>query len=403
MGAVTPLGVDEETTWQNILAGQCAIKRITAFDLSDYKAQNGAEVNNEQFTAAMKTHQLNSVTDRTVDFAMTAAAEALEEAGLRNADPLIETEMAVILGTGIGCNHSLLNAINTYIAKGVKGVRPTSVPRIMSNAISSQISMKFRLNGPNYVIISACTSATTAIGTAYRMIKEGNIDMALTGGADAVFDPMVYAGWNQLGVISCNPVPEKSCRPFDAGRDGCVLGEGAGILVLESLESAQRRNVAIRGEICGFGESSDALHITRPNPEGQARAIRNALKSAEMTPASIGFINAHGTATKANDECESKSIRLAMGNETDRIPVASNKSYFGHMLGASGAIETIITALGLEKGIMPGNLNLDNPDPLCNLHFVGREPMRTDTSVAMKNSFGFGGNNAVLILRRYKD
>jgi len=403
MGAITPLGVDEETSWQNLLAGKCAIKRITGFDTTDYKALNGAEVNNDLFSAAMKARQLISTSDRTVDFAMAAAAEALEKAGLRNADPAIETEMAVILGTGIGCNHSLLNAVNTYMAKGVKGVRPTSVPRIMSNAISSHISMKFRLNGPNYVVISACTSATTAIGIAYRMIKEGNIDMALTGGSDAVFEPLVYAGWNQLGVISCNPVPEKSCRPFDAGRDGCVLGEGAGILVLESLENAQRRNIPIRGEICGFGESSDALHITRPSAEGQARAIRNALKSAGMTPASIGFINAHGTATKANDECESKSIRLAMGNEVDRIPVASNKSYFGHMLGASGAIETITTVIGLEKGIVPANLNLDNPDPLCNLCFVGKEPMRVDSPVAMKNSFGFGGNNAVLILTRYQE
>ncbi|OGV70746.1 MAG: hypothetical protein A2283_19220 [Lentisphaerae bacterium RIFOXYA12_FULL_48_11] len=403
MGAITPLGVDEETSWQNILAGKCGINRITALDTTDYKALNGAEVNNELLSVAMKARQINSTSDRTVDFAMAAAAEALEKSRLRNTDPAVETEMAVILGTGIGCNHSFFNAVNTYITKGVKGVRPTSVPRIMSNAISSQISMRFRLNGPNYVIISACASATTAIGVAYRMIKEGNIDMVLTGGTDAVFEPLVYAGWNQLGVISCNPVPEKSCRPFDAGRDGCVLGEGAGILILESLESAQLRNVPIRGEICGFGESSDALHITRPSPEGQARAIRNALKSADMKPASIGFINAHGTATKANDECESKSIRLAMEDETDRIPVASNKSYFGHMLGASGAVETITTVIGLEKGIVPANLNLDNPDPLCNLCFVGKEPMRIESPVAIKNSFGFGGNNAVLILRRYKE
>lgn len=403
MGAVGPLGVDEETSWQNMLAGKCGIGRITGLDTTGFKALNGAEVNNEQLATAMKARQINSTSDRTCDFALTAAAEALEKAGLRQSDPAIETEMGVILGTGIGCNHSFYTAVTNYIAKGVKGVRPTSIPRIMANAISSQISMRFRLNGPNYVIISACTSATTAIGQAYRMIREGHINMVLTGGADAVFEPYTYAGWNALGVISSNPAPEKSCRPFDAARDGCVLGEGAGILVLESLESAQRRNAPIRGEICGFGESSDALHITRPSPEGQARAIRNALKSADMTPASIGFINAHGTATKANDECESKSIRLAMENETDRIPVASNKSYFGHMLGASGAVETITTVIGLEKGVVPANLNLDNPDPLCNLCFVGKEPMRIEAPVAMKNSFGFGGNNAVLILRRFKE
>lgn len=403
MGTITALGLDESTFWQNIIAGKCGIRRISAFDLTDYKAKNGAEIDNEQFTSVMRTRQLTSVDDRTVDFAVAAAFEALEKSALKNVDGTHGKEMAVILGTGIGCNHSLLNANKSFTAKGIRGLRPTSVPRCMANAVSSQISMKFRLTGPNYVIVSACTSATTAIGVAYRMIKDGIIDMALAGGSDSVFDPFVYGGWNNLGVMSANPVPEKSCRPFDATRDGCVLGEGAGILVLESLESAQRRNVKIRGEICGFGESSDATHITRPSPEGQAIAIRNALKSAGMTPADIGFINAHGTATKANDECESKSIRLAMGKETERIPVASNKSLFGHMLGASGAIETIATAIGLEQNRMPPNLNLDNPDPQCNLCFVGKEAVKIDKPIAMKNSFGFGGNNAVLILRRYSD
>jgi 3-oxoacyl-(acyl-carrier-protein) synthase len=337
-----------------------------------------------------------------VDFALTAAAEALEQAGIRTAGPTTQaTEMGVILGSGIGCSHSLLTANEGYSSKGIKGVRPTTVPRCMANAISSQVSMKFRLTGPNYVVVSACTSATTAIGISYRMIKDGIIDMILTGGSDAPFEPRTYCGWNNLGVMSTNPEPEKSCRPFDADRDGCVLGEGAGMLVLESLESALKRKAVIRGEICGFGESSDASHITRPSPEGQASAITSALKSAGMTPADIGFINAHGTATETNDECEAKSIRLAMGTDTDRIPTVSNKSYFGHTLGASGAIETIVTILGLEKGVIPGNLNLDNPDPLCNLCLVGKEPLKISATAAMKNSFGFGGNNAVLILRRF--
>jgi len=276
------------------------------------------------------------------------------------------------------------------------------VPRCMANAVSSQISMRFRLTGPNYIVASACASATSAIGIAYRMVKDGAADMVLAGGVDAPFDAFAYGAWNNLGVMSTNPVPEKACRPFDKDRDGCVLGEGAGIMILESMESALNRKARIRGEICGFGESSDALHVTRPNPEGQALAIRKALSSAGMTPADISFINAHGTATEANDECESKSIRLAMGNETDRIPVSANKSYFGHMLGASGAVESIVTLLCLESGIIPPNLNLDNPDPLCNLNFVGKEPLRISASVAMKNSFGFGGNNAVLIMRRFE-
>jgi len=403
IGVVTSLGLDETTFWQNMVAGKCGINRIKAFDIANYKAQNGAEVDNEQLASVMAARQLKA-SDRTVDFAMAASVEALETAGLKPADVSPQsTEMAVILGTGIGCNHTLLSANEGFEARGIKGVRPTTIPRCMANAISSQISMKFKLTGPNYVVVSACTSATTAMGIAYRMVKDGTVDLALTGGTDAVFEHRIYAGWNNLGVMAVNPLPEKSCRPFDRDRNGCVLGEGAGILVIESLESALRRKARIRGEICGFGESSDASHITHPSPEGQAKAITNALKSAGMTPKDIGFINAHGTATRTNDECESQSIRLAMGGETDRIPVASNKSFFGHTLGASGAIETIATILGLEKKIVPANLNLDNPDPACNLNFVGNEPMPVTAKTAMKNSFGFGGNNAVLVLSRYED
>jgi len=402
IGVVSALGLDEETFWQNMIAGKCGIRQISAFDLTDYKARNGSEVNNEQLASVMKTRQIGN-SDRAIDLAMTASFEALESSGMNPANPSPQNiEMAVIIGSGAGCNQTMSAAHEAYETKGFKSVRPTIIPRSMANAISSQISMKFKFTGPNYVVVSACTSATTAIGIAYRMIKSGIVDLAITGGTDTVFERRIYAGWTKLGVMSTNPVPEKSCRPFDRDRDGCVLGEGAGILVLESLESALRRKVRIRGEICGFGESSDASHITHPSPEGQALAIRNALKSAGMTPKDIGFINAHGTATRTNDECESKSIRLAMETETDRIPVASNKSFFGHTLGASGAIETIVTLLGLEKKIVPANLNLDNPDPQCNLNFVGKEPMPLADKTAMKNSFGFGGNNAVLVLRRHE-
>lgn len=401
MGVVSALGLDEATFWQNLLAGRSGIGPLTAFDTTEYKCKNGSEIASDTITQALQTRTLIS-SDRTVDMALIASAQALESAGVIAGQPPYEPQnTTTIFGSGIGASHSLYQAFMGYSQKGLRGIRPTSVPRCMANAITAQISMKFRLTGPNYVIISACTSATNAIGTAFRMIRDGYADRVLCGGSDSVFDPFVYGGWNNLGVMSKNPDPAGACRPFDAARDGCILGEGAAALVLEPRDQALARGADIRAEICGFGGSSDAEHITTPSAEGQARAIRAALGSAGIEPGDVGFINAHGTATRANDECESRSIRLALGNVTDRVPVASNKSFFGHLLGAAGAIETFVTILGLESGKVPPNLNLDNPDPACNLNLVGKTAMEIASPIAMKNSFGFGGDNAVLVLRRW--
>lgn len=403
LGIVSALGLDDKTFWDALASGKSGIAGITAFDVTAYKCRCGSEVDTALFTQALQARKIPLCDDRTVDFALLASAQALDQAGIiQGPPPYSPCETATILGTGVGASHSLFNCFTSFAAKGLRGLRPSSVPRCMANAVSSQVSMRFRLTGPNYVIVSACTSATTAIGIGWRMIRDGLIDRVLCGGSDAPFDPFVFGGWNNLGVMSSNPEPARACRPFDSARDGCILGEGASVLVLESLDSARTRGARIRGEICGFGESSDAEHITRPSPEGQARAIRAALASAGMAPADIGFINAHGTATKANDECEAQSIRLALGPDADRIPVASNKSFFGHLLGAAGAIETLATLLALENSALPPNLNLDHPDPACHLNLVGKTAAPTTAAVAMKNSFGFGGNNAVLILKRFE-
>jgi 3-oxoacyl-[acyl-carrier-protein] synthase II len=310
---------------------------------------------------------------------------------------------ATIFGTGVGCSLSTAEAHRAFAAGGPRGVRPTAVPRCMANAISSQISMSFHLIGANYVTVSACTSSSTAIGIAYRMIRDGWAEQSLCGGADAPFEPVVFAGWDNLSAMSRNPDPQTACRPFDALRDGCVLGEGAGALVLESLESARRRGAKIHAEIAGYGESSDAGHITRPSVEGQARAMRTALESAGIKPPDLGFIDAHGTATKTNDECESQSIRAVLADAADRIPVSANKSAFGHLLGACGVVETIASILGLQRGVVPPNLNLTQPDPACRLNLVQSEPMALRATVAMKNTFGFGGCNAVLLLRKWAE
>ena len=402
MGAVSPLGLDEATLWGNMVSGRTGIGRVRAVDTKDLKTTVGAEVNDELLTAAMQARGLVK-SDRAVDMALAASGLALEQAGIiKGAGPYAHTEMPTIFGTAIGATQSSFGACASFAQKGVRGVRPTTVPRGMANAISAQISMKFRLTGANYVVVSACSSSTNAIGIAFRMIRDGYADMALCGGAEAPFEPFVFAAWNNLGVMSKNQDPAKACRPFDAARDGCVLGEGAGALVLETLESAQARNAKIRAEICGYGESSDAGHITTPSAEGQVRCMRAALECAGMNPADIGYINAHGTATKANDECEAESIRLTLGDAASTIPVGSNKSFFGHMLGGAGVMEVIVTVLGLEHRKVPPNLNLDNPDPACNLLLVGGTGMEVSSPAAMKNSFGFGGGNAVLIIKRWE-
>jgi 3-oxoacyl-[acyl-carrier-protein] synthase II len=273
----------------------------------------------------------------------------------------------------------------------------------MANAFCSQIAIRYRLTGPNYVMTSACTSSTTAIGVGFRMIKDGYIESALCGGADTIFDPFTLIAWDRLGVMSKSPDPASACRPFDSERDGCVIGEGAAMLVLESLASAQARGAEIHAEIIGYGESSDAKHITAPDPEGQARSIAAALDSAGITPDDVGYINAHGTATKANDPSETTAIRMALGNAADNAPTGSTKSYFGHLLGGSGAIETIGTVLTLKNDLIPANLNLNNPDPECSIALAGNSSQALKKPIALKNSFGFGGNNGVLVLKKWHE
>jgi 3-oxoacyl-[acyl-carrier-protein] synthase II len=399
---VSALGTDADATWQRMLAGQTGIGRLRAFDTTDYKVGIAAEVDNAAFTAAMEAGGLGQ-SDRTLDFAVFAAQRALAQAGrlVDTAAPAAQP-LPVIFGTGIGSQHSLYEANTRFAQQGVRGLRPTSIPRCMANAISARISMQFRLTGANYVVVSACTSASNAIGTAFRMVRDGYCGAALCGGSDATFDPFVYGGWNNLGVLSKRPDPATACRPFDRDRDGTILGEGAGALLLERLDDARARGAPIVGELLGYGESSDATHITRPSPEGQAAAIRAALADAGVVAGDVGLINAHGTATPANDACESQAIRLALGDAANNVPVSACKSYLGHTLGASGAIETILTLRCLQERYAPANLNIDNPDPACDVCLIGREGRAIGAPVAIKNSFGFGGGNAVIVLRRWE-
>lgn len=398
LGVACAIGTDVESFRTSLLAGRGGIAELRSLDTSEMKVGIGGEVEPDFVPAGLKRLRRRP-TDRAVDLGIVTAAQALEDAGLIDGAPPYEPQpVAVILGTAVGAAESNTTLQQRFAERGVRGLRPTSVPRVMDNAISGGISIHFRLTGANYVVISACTSATNAMGTAYRMVHHGYADTVLTGGADGFFDPFYYGVWNNLGVMSKNPDPARACRPFDAGRDGCVLGEGAGMLVFESWERARARGARIRGEVVGYGESSDASHITSPSAEGQAVAMRAALASAGVGPSDLGAVNAHGTATLANDVCESESIRAVLGAAAERAPVSANKSYFGHTLGASGAIESIAALLGIEQGRLPANLNLENPDPECQVRLVGGDAEALERPFVMKNSFGFGGSNGVLVL-----
>lgn len=403
-GIVSAIGCDVETVWRHLAEGRGGIAEIRGFDASANTVRHGAEVAPDALD-----HQKGKLrrADRTVRFAVEAARQALGEAGwdvepdARDTSLLTGGEaMACLWGCGCGPAGTLDESHARFGLKGPKGMRPSTVPNCMANSISASVSIHFGLGGSNQVMVSACTSSTNAIGQGFRLIRHGYAERVLVGGVDAFFDPFYYGVWNNLGVLSPIENPQRALRPFDRDRQGTLLGEGAAALVLESLDTARARGITPRAEILGYGESSDATHITSPDSAGQVRAIERALADASVEPGDIAYINAHGTGTLANDVTESASIRQVFGDATDHIPVGATKSYFGHTLGASGALESVATLLALEHGTVPPNLNLDHPDPECRVHLVGGESLPLAGDVAAKNSFGFGGGNAVLVFRR---
>ena len=398
-GWVTALGNSEAEVWSSLLAGRSGLRVLRNHDYAGNKVRCGAEIDLAALETALSPTLRRA--DRTVRLAAEAARQALAAARCLPDSAERPDGIATIFGSGCGPTETLHASHTRFAEKGPAGMRPSSVPNGMANAVSAALSIEFRLTGANYTVVSACTSATNAIGIAFRMVRDGYADAVLCGGTDNSFDPFYYALWNNLGVFSPEPDPVRALRPFAADRSGTLLGEGAGALLLESFDNARRRGVRIRGEIAGYGESSDATHITGPSALGQAAAIRAALRSANVGPRDIGYINAHGTGTDANDATEAEAICAALGEAAGDVPVGALKSYFGHTLGASGAIETIATLLALEHGHVPGNLNLENPDPACPLNLIGAAPLPLAREFALKNSFGFGGGNAVLVLRRH--
>jgi 3-oxoacyl-[acyl-carrier-protein] synthase II len=399
IGPVTPVGIGVDDFWKGLSTGRNGVRRIERFDPSDLPVQLAGEVPDFEPTDFLEPKEVKR-TDRVVHLAVSAAHLAYEDAG----KPEITGERTgVVISTGIGGIGTLLDAHKVLLERGPGRVSPFMVPGLMANASAGHVAMHFGLTGPNMCIVTACAAGAHGIGEAYRMVRDGMIDVALAGGTEAAIVPLTIAAFAQMQALTKNPDPETASRPFDAERDGFVMSEGATVLVLESEEHARARSARIYGEIAGYGASADAFHITQPEPSGSgaAIAIRMALRDAGVSPSDVGYINAHGTSTPLNDTAETAAIKAALGEDVARgIPVSSTKSMTGHLTGAAGALEAGATTLALYNGLLPPTIHYHTPDPDCDLDPIPNEARAADVTLALSNSFGFGGQNAVLAIRR---
>ncbi|MCI0349678.1 MAG: beta-ketoacyl-[acyl-carrier-protein] synthase family protein [Acidobacteriales bacterium] len=393
LGAIAALGTTSREFWSAVRSGKCGISRITGADVSQLRFQNGAELHNYDPTHYFSPSQTDLL-DRFAQFAVIAAREAIQDSGIDLASGLRD-QTAIITGACVGGQSSEDASFLDVYKMGKSRVHPLTIPRVMANANASHISMEFGITGPAYTISTACSSSNHAIGQAFHMVRSGMVEAAITGGSEAPFSFGILKAWEALRVVS----PDL-CRPFSKNRNGMVLGEGAGMLVLEPLEAARARGARVYGEIVGFGMSSDAGHITAPSVEGPARAMRAALSDAGLNAEKVGYINAHGTGTPANDPTETRAIREVFGKHADRIAVSSSKSMHGHALGAAGALEAVVTILALHEGVLPPTINFSQPDPECDLDVIPNQARNTSVECALSNSFAFGGLNAVLAFRR---
>ncbi len=403
LGAITPLGNSPGEFWQSLLAGRSGIGPITHFDASRHECRIAGEVKGFDPLDYLDRKDVKR-TDRFVHLALAATQQALEDAQFRITD-LNAEQVGVILGTGIGGIRVLEEQQTIYLQKGPDRCSPFMVPMMIANMAAGHVAIRFGAKGPNSCTVTACASGSNAIGDAFRLIQRGEVQVAITGGTEAAVTPLSVAGFSAMKALSTrNDAPEQACRPFDRDRDGFVMGEGAGILLLEELEHARSRGAKIYAEIVGYGLTCDAHHITNPAPagEGAARAMRLALKDAGIQPDQVQHINAHATGTPVGDVAEVQAIRAVFGEHAPRLAISATKSMTGHLLGGAGGIATVATALAIYHGWVPPTLNLDNLDPECEgLDFVPHKARQMAVDVALVNAFGFGGHNVTLALRRY--
>jgi len=403
MGVVSPLGNGLDRFWSALVRGESGIRRITSFDATGFRTQIAGEIPDFDPTLYMDRKEARRM-DRFTQFALAATALALDDAGLDLAREERE-RVGVILGSGIGGIATLEEQARVLYEKGPGRVSPFFVPMMIGNMAAGQIALAYGLHGLNVTLVTACASSNNAIGDAMRAIKYGEADVVITGGAEAAITPLALAGFCSMKALSTrNDEPARACRPFDAGRDGFVMAEGAAILILESEEHARRRGARIYAEVAGYGLSCDAHHMTAPEPEGRGAALsmQRAMADAGVSPEEVDYINAHGTSTPLGDIAETAGIKRAFGPAASRVAVSSTKSMTGHLLGAAGALEAVVCAQVIRHGIIPPTINYEEPDPECDLDYVPNTARKADVRVALSNGFGFGGHNATLCFKRFE-
>ncbi len=404
MGCISPVGNDVHSLWSNIVSGKSGVGQITHYDTSNFEVKIGAEVRDFDAAALFGARDARRM-DRFVQFAMASALQAAANANLVISEENRD-RIGVILGTGIGGMNTLFQQMLVYFERGPERVSPFLVPMMLPDSAAGQVAIQLGVRGPNMAVVSACASGTNAIGEATEAIRRGSADVVFTGGAEAVITQIAMAGLSVMGALSMrNDAPERASRPFDKERDGFVMGEGAAVLVLESLEYARSRGAAILGEISGYGTSNDAFHISAPaeNGAGAALCMQCALEDAGLEAGDIGYINAHGTSTQLNDKSETAAIKTVYGEQAYAIPISSTKSMTGHLLGAAGALEAVVCVKTLQDEILPPTINYETPDPECDLDYVPNHSRPLKVEHIMSNSFGFGGHNASIIVSRYHE
>lgn len=404
VGAVTPVGIGREEIWKNIKDGVCGIDRISRFDPSEFACQVAAEVKDFEPSDFMDKKEAKRM-DLFVQYAVAGAKMAVDDAGL-DMEKEDHERVGCIIGSGIGGISTLCEQHKRLMEKGPGKVSPFMIPMMISNMAVGQVSIMFNCKGVNLTTVSACASGTDALGQAFLAIRRGDADVILTGGAEATVTELSLAGFSSMKALSTrNDDPKGACSPFDLNRDGFVMGEGSGILVMEELEHAKARGAHIIAEMVGYGSTNDAYHMTAPAPDGEggARCMAAALKDAGISPEEVDYINAHGTSTPYNDKYETAAIKTVFGEHAHKLAVSSTKSMTGHMLGAAGGVEGILTALAIEDGFIPATVNYKTPDPECDLDYVPNQGRESEINYAVSNSLGFGGHNASIVLKKYVD
>src|SRR5690625_4698420 len=403
VGAVASLGNDADTLWDNIIAGKSGIDTITRVNKDDFPVHVAAEIKDFDAKNYMERKEARKM-DLFTQYAVAASKMAVEDANLVIDDSNAE-RVGVWIGCGIGGMDTYEDQHRKFINKGYRRVSPFFVPMLIPDMAAGQVSIQLGAKGINSCTVTACASGTNSIGDAFKAVQRGDVDYIITGGTEAPITNLAFAGFSAMRALSQNEVPAKASRPFDKHRDGFVMGEGAGILVLETLESAQKRGAHIYAEIVGYGASGDAHHITAPAPDGEgaARAMKQALEDANITNNDVDYINAHGTSTELNDKYETAAIKKVFGDYAYHLAVSSTKSMTGHLLGAAGGVEAIISVKAIDEGIIPPTINYETPDEACDLDYVPNESRQQDVQVVMSNSFGFGGHNATLVFKKYTE